>query len=512
MIPNAIFSPARRPVGRRRGMALVLILGMLAVTVAVSYSLMRTQAQTALLQTNTQTSNTARQAAQAGLARAIRTMHDDAWGGVGTTLTGSCDAQSSYSVTFAAGDAALLSGDPNYSEYPFRVTITSIGSATNPSNPSVATKHTVSAVVQLIRRALNESAKPASWDTMNGFTLYQWNANATAQTVNVDFPVHVTGDVCLYGDLRLAVSYPGSTSVANDYFTGLKSLFLNNGFDARPFSGKIQLGTGRTTVGNRKYLSDYLGLTYVDAAPPGVIPVAYPTVPSSYQLYAGGPTYTVPPLQTTYGSNPMGQSIGSNTTTNPLGLYSNSGTLSLGTGTTFTGVLFASGATDEVRLTGSGTQLLGANLPLLHGSTQVYQLPTVIAKNDVVVKSGTNSTVTGLVMAWDQFLVETGTKTTMLNFSGRVFSDDLDLMGRTEWNIGSPGWTNANTFWKLGGSLVVFPMWMQTSYNLQIQPTINLQPTTGVSYHWPNWSQPIYTKAAGDSGLKWNIVSWSDGG
>ena len=67
-------------------------------------------------------------------------------------------------------------------------------------------------------------------------------------------------------------------------------------------------------------------------------------------------------------------------------------------------------------------------MPLLHGSTQVYQLPAVIAKNDVVVKSGTNSTVTGLVMAWDQFLVETGTKSTVLNFSGRVFSDDLDLM------------------------------------------------------------------------------------
>ena len=80
-------------------MALILILGMLAITIAVSYSLMRSQVQTTLLQTNAQTNSLARQAAAAGLNQAIRKMSYDGWAGVGVTLTGTVDSQSSYSVT-----------------------------------------------------------------------------------------------------------------------------------------------------------------------------------------------------------------------------------------------------------------------------------------------------------------------------------------------------------------------------------------------------------------------------
>ena len=50
-----------------------------------------------------------------------------------------------------------------------------------------------------------------------------------------------------------------------------------------------------------------------------------------------------------------------------------------------------------------------------------------------------------------------------------------------------------------------------STFDLQAQPRITFQPPSNISYHWPDWSQPIYTKAAGDAYLRWNIVSWKDG-
>jgi hypothetical protein len=48
-------------------------------------------------------------------------------------------------------------------------------------------------------------------------------------------------------------------------------------------------------------------------------------------------------------------------------------------------------------------------------------------------------------------------------------------------------------------------------FDLQPIPRIKFQPPSNVSYHWPDWSQPIYTKGAGDAFLRWDIVSWKDG-
>lgn len=497
---------------RRRGIALILVLGMIAMTVAVSYAMMRAQVQTTLLQNNAQNTMLARQAAEAGLIRAIRKMSvDGEWGGVGTTMAGNVDSQSSYSVTYTAGDASLTSGDPNYAEYPFRVTVVSTGTALNSGDSTVPTTYTMSAVLQLVRRALDTSTTPGSWGTMNGFTVYQWNSTATVRTVSMDCPVNVAGNVCVFGTLDLLATYPGSTSRNRDYCDGLKSIFDSTGNDYRPLSGNVTLGIGRTSGNVRNLLTNNLGLTINEVAPPTVLPISYPSVPGSYRLYTGGPSYSVPDIQVTYGSGPTGQVIGPHVLTNPLGIYRTTNDLTLNSGTSFNGVLFSSSSSSEVRLQGTSVQVNGISLPNLAGSSQVYQLPPLIVNNRVVVKSGSNSTVQGLVLTWSQFLVETGTKTTALSLQGRVFAEDFDVQPRTEWNIGSIPWSDENSAWSASGAMVTWPNWMQTRRGFQVQPLITLAPPTGVTYHWPNWSQPIYTKATGDAGLRWDIVSWNDG-
>jgi hypothetical protein len=500
----------------RRGMALILILGMLAITIAVSYALLRSQVQATLLQANAQTNILARQAAEAGLNQAIRKMSTDAWGGVGTTLTGNLDSQSSYSVTYTAGDVSLLPGDANYSELPFRVTVTSTGTAWSNGDTALPTTYSLTAVLQLVRRALNTTATPSLWNTMNGFTCYQWNSSATVWTVNIDAPIQFQGSTCFLGKMafqKLSIDASDTSSNArDDYIKDLKDKYSQTGVDYRHFTGNVTLGSGRQDSSTDNDIED-LGVIVNLTAPILSAPVSYANAPSTYKLYAGGPTYSVQNLVSTYGSTPTGQTIGASTTTNPLGIYKAGGNVALKTGTKFTGVLFADGTTDELGLDGTGVEINGLNLLPLSGNSTVYQLPASLIRNDLVIKNNSSSRVRGLVMNWSNFEIDSGSQSTVFDLQGRLFTEDLSIAPRTEWTDLSGGnWQSEYSDYKNQTALKYFPDWMAASpYKLNPQPRIKFQPPTAVSYHWPDWSQPIYTKAAGDAGLRWNIVSWKEG-
>ncbi len=503
---------------RRRGIALILILGMLAITIAVSYSLMRSQVQTTLLQTNAQTNNLARQAAAAGLNQAIRKMSYDGWAGVGVTLTGNFDSQSSYSVTHTAGDAAISPGNANYAEYPYRVTVTSTGTAWVNDDATLPTTYTMTAVLQLVRRALNTTATPSLWNTMNGFTCYQWNSSATVWTENVDAPIQFQGATCFLGKMKfqtLSVDPSDASSASRtEYIDGLQKKYSETGVDYRHFTGDVTLSTGRQDA-NTEGDIERLGVNVNWTGTFSSAPVSYTNAPSTYQLYLGGPTYTVPNVVGTFGATPTGQTIGASATTNPLGIYKTGGTVSLKTGTKFTGILFADGSSDEVRLDGTGIEINGLNLPALSGSSTVYQLPASMIRNDLVIKNNSNSLVRGLVMNWADFVIDPGSQNTSFTLQGRLFAENLDIAARTEWTaVSNLNWGLQYTLFQTQKLLGIkyYPDWMDLSaFNLHAQPKIKFQPSSGVSYHWPNWSQPIYSKAAGDVGLRWNIVSWKDG-
>src|SRR2546430_9067956 len=114
---------------RPRGIAVVMVLGLLAITIAISYATLRGQGTTTQLARNNSRSLEARAAARSGIAAALRKISENAWGGVGSTLNSGVTANSSYFVTFTTGDEKLLPGstDPPYSEWPYRLTIDSTG-------------------------------------------------------------------------------------------------------------------------------------------------------------------------------------------------------------------------------------------------------------------------------------------------------------------------------------------------------------------------------------------------
>src|SRR6185295_6520423 len=112
-------------------------------------------------------------------------------------------------------------------------------------------------------------------------------------------------------------------------------------------------------------------------------------------------------------------------------------------------------------------------------------------------------------------VIDSGSQNTAFNLQGRVFTEDFDIAARTEWTaVSNLNWTLQHTLFALQSAIGIkyYPDWMDAStFALRARPKIVFQPSSNISYHWPDWSQPIYTKAAGDSYLRWNIVSWKDG-
>src|SRR5438874_10619077 len=83
-----------------RGIAVVMILGLLAITLAISYATLRGQGTTTQLARNNSRALEARSASRSGVASALRKISENAWGGVTVTLRSNVTPNSRYEVTF----------------------------------------------------------------------------------------------------------------------------------------------------------------------------------------------------------------------------------------------------------------------------------------------------------------------------------------------------------------------------------------------------------------------------
>ena len=108
------------------------------MTLALAYASIRGQATLARLAENANRAQEARLAAESGMSIALRKMSDGTWAGITSQVHGDLGPDAWYEVSFATGDPRLEIGDPNYAEYPFRVTVTALGYASDPSQPAVA--------------------------------------------------------------------------------------------------------------------------------------------------------------------------------------------------------------------------------------------------------------------------------------------------------------------------------------------------------------------------------------
>ena len=457
-------------------MTVLVVLALISIALAMSYSILRSQMTGIQLQANSDRTDRARMTALAGLNAALRSMRLNSWTGVATPLSGSLNSTDSYYVTFTVGDSSLVSGTAAYSEYPYRVTVLSTGTSVDPAQTSVSSQYKVQAVMKLIPR--QTSAVPSNWSTMLAYTIYQM----TNSSVFLSVPCHIEGPVRVqsginitdqyywldspraryYSDLNLmrsgnnevqtitrfggvsgsftvtckgattgAIAYNASSTTMQNALAALSTVgsgnvsvsggtstwtvtflgqlaatnvpvmavnFANlNGFgasvsvatnsqgivgtaDYRPFSGPIYAPTILSTTKNLGLLTSQLALTVNNISLVGTTPPPMGTV-GTYRLYTGGPTYNLTALPASL----SGTTLTPDPVTNPLGIYYNSGNVTLGSNVTITGTVVTG---LDLTITGTNVRILPMDLPAVEGTTPPVRLPSVVALDDLRVLSG----------------------------------------------------------------------------------------------------------------------------
>ncbi|MBI2478058.1 MAG: LamG domain-containing protein [Planctomycetia bacterium] len=719
---------------------MILVLALVSMTLALSYAMLRTQATIEQTERNSSHRATARQAAMTGMSVALRSINEPTWSGVDVGLSGSLGDGSTYSIAFETGDASLKVSDPDYSEYPYRLTITSTGSVVDPANPQIQATHRIRCVVQLVRRQL--SSPPSNWPAIKPYTVYQW-ATGSGREVDIESPVRIVGPVYAQNQINYLEDYPndgddkpfdgaidevlilgvsassavleaiqartltlqtlvsvpeanavawwrfdeangsaiavdalgtydgryegstpggspssvqggsgsavfdgyddhvdigpinvsgsamtimawikiddfdcadarilskatgvngsdhdwmlstinvsghnrlrfrlktdiGGTDVLNAssgdlttntwtfvaaVYDGLTMRLYKDGQlvgwrfklgtiatsatarasignnpsgsprarllrdleamrvagqgEFRPLTGPISAPLSLTSDRNRRLLESDSNVMLNDVSiGVGTSPVAHPGDVASYRLYPGGKAYS--PTQLT--GSIANANLAPDPKTNPLGLVKCATRLTVNNNVTIQGTLlvYDSGSSGRIELRGSGIKVSPLSLPGLYGDSTVYQLPSIIARDDVEVYSNSSSSLGGLVMAWDDLQCFRGKQSTVMSVAGQVVVGELEIAARCEWDQSAAWWDSRHKEFlaQLSGASPVlhFPEWLQTNHGLDYQPKLTIQPDpSSVSYHWHDWTKPLYEAHPADGGLRWDLLEWQDG-
>ena len=503
----------KRTIRPRRGIAAMVVLLLLSVTLALSYASMRTQAVNIEIHRNSLLRPAAQQNAITGLTVAMKKMTLSTWAGTETTLSGTLGPYDSFQVTFTTGDPSLTSSSASYSDLPYRVTLLSTGYSADPTNPQKSASYQIRTVVHLVPRALQ--TEPTNWTTMLGYTAFQTQAYGTFEC---SIPSQIQGPVNIECQTGMSRDIWSSDTVRQQYNDDLNPARTSLGTDWRPFTGAVSMANWLSIIqySDTPTRLSKLGLSSTNTGLPsgsGWNPVG---TTSTYRLYTGGKQYKVQ----TIGGSLQSVSYTPDPATNPLGIYYSSGQVSLYNNVTFTGTLVAGG---DVSIYGTGTQFNPLTLPSLYNTTPPIQLPVLAGAGGFYMASSSGTTITGQVSLAGTFNIGTAAQSAIsMTMIGKLIASSIYIPGRSEWiGAGSTWWTNTyNAFKAKTGSspqAKYFCYYLQAYTTLNPVPKLVIQPnSTTITYHWQsllnaqNAENPIYVPASGDGGLRWDLYQWTE--
>jgi hypothetical protein len=501
-----------------------MVLLMIAITLALSYALVRSQGTATLLADNSLLDARARQAALSGMALAVMNLHEAArWSGADTTLSRNLSSTERFEVRFETGDSSLASDD---ADWPYRLTIVSTGIARDPVDANRQASHEERSVVRLVPREL--APEPANWteDVLN-YTLYQtaWG------TVSIDPPARIEGRVRLQGTLHLGCGYAWSWAAKSKYFTDLNAMRSSTPpasgpswllLDYRPFNGPVTLAYGAQEWGLVSLLNDPWNAaatdmdvkTYNADVVTRSLASTYET--DGYKLYTGGRTYSGAAI----GSTQAGVNLQPSPRSNPLGLFYRQGDLELRDGVAVRGALVAwSDSSADLVVSGRNVNLESLDLPALVGSDGCagppVRLPVVASTGDITLAPGSQSVMRGLVAAIDRFEVDGDDQADMgLALEGKLIAREIVIQERNDWDKSedwwNSHWTNYNALPAAERSVKPFPVWLLAQHKLDYRPQLGIKPDAQPArYFWPTTAGPVYVPHSDDDGLRWDVlVPW----
>lgn len=486
----------------RRGISVVVVLTLIAMTLAMSYALTRVEFYTANLQQNTNRNVLARQAAMVGLTVAIRKMERSTWAGTGTTLSGSLNSNDSYSVTYTVGDSSLNSASSSYWEYPYRVTLLSTGVSVDPNHSNSRATHKVQAVVRLIPRQL--ASGPTDLATVANYTWYQ----SSNDTFQFQVPLHVQGKVRVQGTVTLGNDYQWANNSSNRYLDDLDLMRQAGLPDYRPFSGPLEISFNQNNGIMQSWLTSTLGVSLINNTATGMTSQwVFPSALNTYRLYTGGPQYTVPTAPSTISGTLQADPV-----TNPLGLFYNAGNVTFANNSTLKGTLISGGTVD---VSGANTTYAPVDLMPLQGSTNKFRLPTVLANSDFLVNGG-SQTIDGLIVSFYRLNFKMCSQSKVLTMQGNLVAPKFIVAGRNEFNQSSFWWSLAYSGFMSqlnnppATRIAYFPLYLN-GFGLLMAPNVTFSlPSTTPTYVWPTDGVTIFVANASDGGLRWELISWQD--
>jgi len=495
--------------GRRRGVALLMILLLISMVLGLSYAAVRSQYTAVQVQQNSDRRTSARHVAVTGLTMAIKKMHAGDWNGVDSTLTGGLSPHEEFQVTFETGDPSLTAGDPEYDEFPYRVTLLSTGYARDPSGPSRVATHRIRAVLRFVPRHV--AAEPAGWSdiTQNTLCQYTWGSFKTIPPIQIAGPVRIRArlDACTR-------ELDWDRNTRDWYIDHLDWMRQWGGFpDYRPFTGPVKLKYDSQEWDTVWLLQSHMGVTTLRTSNSTNFTFSGSSQLATYRLYPGGTLYNAVTLSS---ENLANTTLEPDPETNPLGIFIRSGKVKLQGNVTIKGTLIT---TDDVEVHGPSNRVLPVEVPPFENpnleAEARFRLPTLVSANDFKQYADSELDAAGLIMAKDDFEIKSDNQSHMLlKVEGKVVAKDILLSSRENWDRDHDWWEDALDdyldFW--GGPLhQAFPDWLDDHRGLDPRPRLIIKPDAAmVRYHCHNSGDPIYTRHPDDDGLRWDLLEWTE--
>ncbi len=282
--------------------------------------------------------------------------------------------------------------------------------------------------------------------------------------------------------------------------------------DYRPLSGNITLSNNTNELSTALTLYRQLGCETSYSSTSASSPSVSTLTGSTYQLYPGGQEYTIESVSGTFENT----TLAPNVLNNPLGLFTNSGSLNIKDNVSIEGTFICQAGSGRARLRGQQITIQAPNLPALEDDDTVYQLPALIAGDDVEVDADVQASISGAVASFGALEVSSGDANARFQVEGLVFAENFDLQACESWqSIAAYSAVHQQNFLNLKGQTTTenFVQWLDESTSGKLDDRFRIAlPENPPTYHWLDLSQPIYQVGDGDEGLVWELVRWKDNG
>ena len=276
--------------------------------------------------------------------------------------------------------------------------------------------------------------------------------------------------------------------------------------DYRPFTGTVNYVSGKIDSTNISALITYLHSSVSTSALDQVnSDWMQPSGFSTYQIYPGGPTYTIP----TVSNNLQSVNLGPDPKNNPLGIFYYNGGLTIKNDVTIKGSLFCK---SSLTLDGNNIHFEPVELPGMFGAGTSVRLPAIICNNLTVNSTVSSSSIKGLIAVFGTFKINSASQSQSISFIGRIISKVFYIYQRTEWD--NTNWPLYYSIWWTYYRLAIpyFPVYMSGSgIGLNYQPLLTINPdTTSITYHWPTANTSVFLVNPSDGALRWEVIKWSE--